>query len=236
VNPHRRTTPVDNDRCRSQDLHPTVEHASSRLDWYPRCPPAQRQRTRRDPAGGRHAQLHGGEWGGRGIELEGEGYLQARSIGGDTISEFSISAWIRPETATSGGILSLGKDGGSDSVHGILFDHGLSGWNNDRLGLYIGNGDGSQHENSPQLEFSYPVEEFHHAVVVFDSGDLRWFVDGEMLAEESVGVSQISFQDGRPIYLGREYSGYGGQNRFQGGIADIRYYEKALSAEEIRSL
>jgi len=189
-----------------------------------------------DRAGGRHARLHGGKWGDRGIELSGEGYLQARSLGEYTISEFSIVAWIRPETATSGGILSLGKDGGSNSIYGILFDHGLSGWNNDQLGLYVGNGDVSQYESSPQLGFSYPVEKFHRVVIVFNSGEIQWFVDDELLAEESLATSQISLPGDRPIYIGREYSGYGSQSVFRGGIDGVSYYERPLPAEEIVSL
>jgi len=189
-----------------------------------------------DRAGGRHARLHGGEWSERGIEFDGEGYLQAQGIGERTVSEFSIVAWIRPEASRSGGILSLGKDGGSSSVHGILFDHGLSGWNDDRLGLYVGNGDGSRNETSPPLELSYPVEGYHRVAIVFESGEIRWFLDGQLLAEGSVATSQISLRDDRPIYLGREYSGYGGQNMFRGSIGGVSYYEKVLSTAEIRSV
>jgi len=189
-----------------------------------------------DRAGGRHAQLQDAEWGERGVEVADEGYLQARSVGGHTISAFTISAWIRPEDGSSGAILSFGKDGGSDSLHGILFDHGLSGWNDDRLGLYLGDGEQSNSENSPKLDFSYPAEEYHHIGIVFDSGDVRWFVDGEIRSEESIQITEVSFADGRATYLGREYSGYGGVHSFQGGIDDVQYYERALSAPDIRSL
>jgi dolichyl-diphosphooligosaccharide--protein glycosyltransferase len=193
-----------------------------------------------DRAGGRHAQLQKAEWTegvlDNAVQLSGDAYLRGLSIGGHSVSTFTISAWIRPGTEASGAILSLGKDGGSNSVYGILFDHGLSGWHNDRLGLYLGDGDSSYHRNSPHLGFSYPVEVYHHVAIVFDRGNLRWFVDGEKLSEGSVPVETVSFQDDRPIYIGREYSGYGGLTSFQGDIDELRYYESALSAEQIQSL
>ncbi|MFW6017907.1 MAG: LamG-like jellyroll fold domain-containing protein [Halapricum sp.] len=190
-----------------------------------------------DRAGGRHARLSDVQWvdgvDGSAIELSGDGSLRAPTIGDHTVSEFTISAWIRPETEASGGILSFGKDGGSNSTHGILFDHGLSGWNNDRLGVYVGDGDSSYHATSPHLGLSYPATEFHHVAVVFDSGTVRWVLDGAVLAERSVSATTVSFDDDAMTYIGREYSGHGGLNRFQGRIDDLRYDETALSVEDI---
>jgi dolichyl-diphosphooligosaccharide--protein glycosyltransferase len=192
-----------------------------------------------DRAGGRHAAITNGEWvegvQGSAIAFDGEGYGEARPMEGST-NEFTVSAWIKPESESSGAILSTGKDGGRKSNTGVLFDHGLSGWLTDRLGLYLGSGSSNFNFHSPELGLEYPTESYHHVAAVFNRGSVSWYFDGEQLGEEMTDLQQVEHTGGRSSYIGREYSGYGGQNPFHGSIDELRYYETALSIEELRSL
>ena len=194
-----------------------------------------------DRVGGYHGRIHNGTWtegvSETGLQFdEGEGsYAQAPARQKSTDS-FTVSAWIRPRVNSSGAILSTGKDGGSDSHYGILFDHGLSGWLKDRLGLYLGNGTHSASLSSPRLGLSYGTERYHHVAVVFDRGNLRWYLDGRRIESETVSIQEVTHAGDRPTYIGREYSGYGGTDNFDGGIDEVRYYEQALVESEIVEL
>jgi dolichyl-diphosphooligosaccharide--protein glycosyltransferase len=197
--------------------------------------------TAYDRVGGYHGQIQNSTWtdgvsetGLRFDESKGS-YVRAPPRQKDTAS-FTVSAWIRPAERSSGAILSTGKDGGSNSHYGILFDHGLSGWLDDRLGLYLGNGTHSASPSSPHLGLSYGTERYHHVAVVFDRGDLSWYLDGRRIGNETVRIQQVVHAGDRSTYLGREYSGYGGINNFDGGIDEVRYYEESLSNSEIAEL
>jgi len=154
----------------------------------------------------------------------------------DDTEAFTVSAWIRPQTDQSGAILSTGKGGSSKQHIGILFDHGLSGWNHDQIGLYVGNGTASFNEHSPDLGLSYPTARYHHVAAVFDRGQIRWYLDGEHISTRSVQAERVVHDGRRSTYVGRESSGAGGLNHFDGDIDEVRYYETALSEEEISTL
>jgi len=200
-----------------------------------------RGETAYDTVGGHHGQIHNGGWT-DGVDETGvrfdrsdQTYIEAPFQPNST-DTFTISAWIRPQIRTSGGILSTGGDGWSGRTTGILFDHGHSGWSPDRLGLYVGNGTTSATTVSPPLEFSYPVSTYHHVAVVFDRGTVRWFINGDMVSEQEIGVSRVSHDPNMTTYIGREFSDRGGRNFFDGSIDDVRYYERALSDDDIDEL
>jgi hypothetical protein len=88
---------------------------------------------------------------------------------------------------------------------------------------------------SPSLGLSYPVETYRHVAVVFDRGQVRWYLDGELIETERVTVERVDNPD-RPTYIGREFSENGGVQRFEGGIDELRYYERALDGAAIRGL
>jgi len=197
--------------------------------------------TAYDTAGGHHGTISNGSWvagvNGTALRFDPEQKTQVTtSARPNSTDSFTVSAWIKPRTNRSGAIFSTGKDGGSNSHYGILFDHGLSGWNDDRLGLYLGNGNKSVHATSGDLGFSYPVERYHHVAVAFDSGTVRWYLDGKQVNEKSVDAQRVVHDENRQTYIGREYGGIGGINRFDGSIDEVRYYEESLSDEAIQRL
>jgi len=192
-----------------------------------------------DRVGGRHATITNGQWvegiEGSAISFDGEGYGEAHPMEGST-EEFTVSAWIKPETVRSGAILSTGKDGWAGGHTGILFDHGLSGWNDDRLGMYLGNGDSSRVFTSQNLGIKYPADEYRHVAVVFDQGTVRWYLDEEMVGRNTTDMQQVVHSRDKATYIGREFSGKGGRNNFDGDIDELRYYETALDGKAIADL
>jgi len=192
-----------------------------------------------DTDSGNHADLHqatrvGGHNGsGLTFNTSANGHTRARIVHNRT-SEFTVSAWIRPETNKSGGILSTGNDGASRRTHGFLFDHGHSDWTPDRLGVYIGNGSVDTTTVSSPLDMTYPAESYTHVAVVFDEGNVTFYQNGSPTKRTDVNVKTVRFDTDRPLYIGREYSGAGGVNSFKGTIDGVRYSHRALSPDEIK--
>jgi len=190
---------------------------------------------------GQHANLRGVAWTSgvsrSGIELNPSDAAHARAppIENDT-SAFTVSAWIRPTENASGAILSTGKDGGARSHYGLLFDLGHSSGQADRLGLYVGNGTGSDHWRSPELGLSYPMDRYHHVAVVFDRGEIRWYLDGEPIGNSTIDTERAVHDGERHTFIGREFTDYGNREYFDGALDEVRYYPSALPEGEVESL
>jgi hypothetical protein len=70
-----------------------------------------------------------------------------------------------------------------------------------------------------------------HVVVTVDSAHVKFYVDGEMKAEKTSGVSQERELEGQ-FSMGKT----GSESSYIGNIADIRMYSRALSAVEAEEL
>jgi len=202
---------------------------------------AGRGNTAYDTVGGYHGEIRNGSWidgvNRSGLHFASQQKTAVRAPARHNVTEmFTVSAWIRPQTDQSGSILSTGKDGSSKQHTGILFDHGLSGWNHDQIALYVGNGTASFNEHSPDLGLSYPSTTYHHVAAVFDRGEIRWYLDGEHISTRTIDAERVVHDGRSPTYVGRESSGAGGLNHFNGDIDEVRYYETALSDDEISDL
>ncbi|MFC4357713.1 LamG-like jellyroll fold domain-containing protein [Halobium salinum] len=197
--------------------------------------------TAYDRVGGNHAAVEDASWtsGVRESALSFDSEEGSQAIAGTesgSFSAFTVSSWIEPRTQSSGAILSVGKDGGADSTSGFLFDHGLSGWVDDRLGLFVGDGDRSAGARSPSLDLSYPTNRFHHVAVVFERGAVTWFLDGRQIGRGSIPVSAVDFGDASRVRIGREATSYGDFSRYDGSMDELRLFGEALPDERIVSL
>ena len=76
--------------------------------------------------------------------------------------------------------------------------------------------------------------EWHHEAVTLDSGTLQYYRDGLPLGP-SKPVTQ-SFSEDQPLYFGGQANNAGGGEFFNGSLDDIRIYDNALSAAEVRAL
>lgn len=77
------------------------------------------------------------------------------------------------------------------------------------------------------------TDEWHHVAVVYEQGVGRQiYIDGEVTASDSVAVSDSLGTDA-PLRIGYtdDYSRY-----FNGGIDQVRVYERALEDGEIKTL
>ena len=157
----------------------------------------------------------------------------------DSWEEFTLSCFIRPEEIRSGTMLSTGGNGAASNEYGFVFNHGHSGWLDDRLSIYISNSVQETQNHNWSLNLDYPTTEFHHVAITFDGNDsngVEGFLDGESLGTKSNDRDYVEFDGDRPTYIGREWTGTGGQQYFTGEIQDLRVYNRVLSHDDIRTL
>jgi N-acetyl-anhydromuramyl-L-alanine amidase AmpD len=82
---------------------------------------------------------------------------------------------------------------------------------------------------------AYPLGTWRHLAFVYSSGHIVEYIDGSEAASESYHASDLSTANGEPLYIGIQNNGslwY----PLNGAIDDLRIYNRALSADEVRSL
>ena len=100
-----------------------------------------------------------------------------------------------------------------------------------QAGLNIGGG----RDNRFTVEAREPlaVEAWNHLAMTYDGDSLRLFVNGKPAGEKKVGRQRKP--GSRGLAFGRRQDNSGDGYHFRGVIDEIRLYDRALSAEQIRS-
>jgi hypothetical protein len=100
-----------------------------------------------------------------------------------------------------------------------------------QAGLNIGGG----RDNRFTVEGREPlaVEAWSHLAMTYDGDSLRLFVNGKPAGEKQVGRPRKP--GSRGLAFGRRQDNFGDGYHFRGAIDEIRLYDRALSAEQIRS-
>ncbi|KJJ85642.1 hypothetical protein OMAG_000496 [Candidatus Omnitrophus magneticus] len=136
-------------------------------------------------------------------------------------NDFSISAWVRTDN-TDGGehmIYSAGSGVGETPVYMEMYEN--------RLSLTVG---GAWYES----KFNIADGEWHHVVGMMDRDKgMGIYVDGELDWTARVEKSEIKTNHEKEIYVGR-YAG--GGYYWDGGISEVKIYNRYLYPEEIYEL
>jgi len=139
--------------------------------------------------------------------------------------EATVSLWVKPSRfQKSNGILSKYQSNGSNGYVLRLVDEsgGLEWGPLARQSSY-----GISADNALQLL------KWQHVVLVHDKGSSDLYLDAEMLAR---GPNRWSKNED-DLTIGRDYTEGSELNRlFAGSIDDVRIYNRALSAEEVKAL
>ena len=116
-----------------------------------------------------------------------------------------------------------------------------SEWDDGNYGLMIVNGRpqarldiGGGRENAFVVESSVPVkiEQWNHLAFSYDSDTLRLYVNGELSGERKIGRPRVPGHDG--LAFGRRQDNSGDGYHFRGALDEIRFYDRALTLDEIR--
>lgn len=141
------------------------------------------------------------------------------------ISQLTVSAWVRPNELSSYREILRKEDGDRR----LLFS-----FQNDGQILALGlNVDGAYAElDAPVVPADLLDGSWRLATATFDGETARVYLDGrEIAAQKRPG--RLSIGDQAPLMIG---SSGGSSEFFSGGLDDLRFYNRALSADEIAAL
>ena len=129
-------------------------------------------------------------------------------------SHYSLAAWIKPDTMGARGIVGWGNYGTVNQVNALrLTDNGLVNywWGND-LNIVTGPLTGT----------------WHHVAATFDGMTRTIYLDGVVVGSDMPTGHNVP--DGRNFQIGTTFN----VEHFDGQIDEMRIYDRALSAAEIR--
>ena len=139
---------------------------------------------------------------------------------------FTLSAWIRPEGAAGGTILSRMTDADQADGYCLVLKNGRLQLNLVKRWL----------DDALRVETQEPLstDEWHHVLATYDgsrvSSGVALYVDGRRVAVNAVlDLLNQTFASKEPLRIG---GGNGPQGRFHGLIDDVRIYNTALSEAE----
>jgi|GEM_PF-107974 len=144
----------------------------------------------------------------------------------------TISAWIKPERVGKGGWewqeIYRKEDGNARALMAI-------GEREKKHSLCFGLGiDGKFVEHGAPLAPSKLLDgKWHLVCVTFDGKAMKFYADGEEIGATTKASGAIDTGGEAPAYIG-SYKGTG--EFFKGGIDDVRLYNRALSAGEIKTM
>lgn len=140
----------------------------------------------------------------------------------DVRNELTLSAWIKYEGNFTGGVITKGQQGTWKNNSFVLRS------SNTRIRFLISDG-----ENTNNIEFptSLGDNKWHYIVATLSETKLTLYVDGEKTGEKSRTVGPLKVVT-QPLKVGQGYVG----THYKGSIDEIRIYNRALSADEIKEL
>ncbi len=150
-------------------------------------------------------------------------------------TQYTFSAWVKPSkliNGTNGNILARQDYGNKLGYRFLLAGNG--GCANKNC-LLVSAGDGTNRTEfgsgiaAGQID---TVGRWYHVAGIFSPGSLSLYVDGALIGTGSTAVTSISNTSDN-LNIGRHNTG---SEPFPGSIDDVRIYNRALSAAEIKQL
>jgi len=143
-------------------------------------------------------------------------------------AEITISAWIKPTECTDGWREIYRKDDG-DARHLLAI-----GKTSGLFGLWCGLGiDGTYVERGAALDAAGLTDgKWHCVAATYDGSSMTFYADGKQIGTAAIN-GPIDAAGSSPAYIG-SWAGTG--EFFPGGIDDVRIYDRALSADEVKAM
>lgn len=152
-------------------------------------------------------------------------------------SAFSWLGWVWKDGAISNDaigqpILASKFDNNNNGEFVLYFNK------NDKLQLKVA--DGTTNVTATESG-SVGTNGWHHVAVTFDQGVVRYYIDGALDSEYTVGVTNLALPPYNNVpgsmsdlYLGNDWSVF--NNAFGGYLDEVAYYTRALTPEEIQTI
>ncbi|MEM6992820.1 MAG: LamG domain-containing protein, partial [Myxococcota bacterium] len=148
----------------------------------------------------------------------------------ETPDGFTAAAWIRLESlpGTQRSFLTKTFGTGVSNSWELYFFDGQQG--RVLFSMVTEAGEVSANATEPAI-----VGEWFHVAGTWDGSDMRLWIDGINVASSRIGSLSM---DDHPVLIGvdDDNDAFGYDGYFDGGIDDVRLYQRALTAEEIAEL
>ena len=174
------------------------------------------------------APLQGGSGGGSALKFDGvNDYVDiVDSPELDNTTTMSWSFWIKSNDVVTS---DLGMVTKYEAVNGerswAIRNRGVAG----EIDVGISS-DGIAYEFKGSTSFGLQIGVITHVVITYDSGTVTWYKDG-VFVETAENTQTSIFAGSHNVEIGKYRTNY-----FNGLIDDVRIYNRALSADEIRQL
>jgi len=161
---------------------------------------------------------------GQAMEFDGSTYMEVADVASgafDGVPGLTIEVWVRQETHHDNGIVV------KLTAAGTFWpcSYNLETWS-DQLAYF-----GVNEDTGAWATGSYPLDKWFHFTGVFDNGEERTYVDGE-LAGTVDDPSDIVADGELPVYIGCVAPD---SYLFVGDLDELAIYNRALTEEEIRA-
>ncbi len=178
---------------------------------------------------GNHGSIHGATWTTNGyhhtaLQFDGNVYVEITNsptldIAGS--NPLTVALWANASRQVTMHILGK-REGCSPVQYQMVDEYGYGG-------LLFG-GDGCAHSICVNTGTHLPASMWTHLAVTFDGAKFRFYVNG---VEAITGDGKLGDKNSANLRIGKsgEYP-----NGFRGSLDDVRLYNRALSADEIRGL
>jgi len=169
---------------------------------------------------------YAGGYDGQAIQLDGAGDYVSSWLPPIT-ADATIMAWVRMARDNVDGYYGIAGKLASrgQTYHGIsLVRHSSNVFR-----LWVGNGDTNLQDTSSDV--TYTDTAWHHVAGVVEGGTNYLYVDGVLQTATS---SKLISDSGQVAHIGRQYSDLD-DRYFNGLIDDVRFYNRGLSAQEVRN-
>jgi len=143
--------------------------------------------------------------------------------------QMTVEAWIRLAKLPAGKdprrwIVNKNTHEFTESHYALMIDHG-------KVGAYLNVGGGQRHcyeAWSPANALT--LNRWHHLAMTYDGTDLKVYLNGRPVAAKTVNKKRTPGKT--PLNIGRRQDGF---NCLEGLIDEVRMYNRALSADEVKA-
>ncbi len=186
-----------------------------------------------------------------GLPASIDGFLRPTQVGryaalamsdGDnsvTISEDLAGAKLPQREMTASGWVRIDKPQSWGGIVGALQDNGdyergwLLGYRDSKFCIALASAEGQGRITYLTANSEFTVGAWHHVAATYDGGTLQLFVDGKLAASSSEQKGAIRYADEGPYVIGA-YRDKDEYFPLTGMIHEVRVYERALTARELR--
>ncbi|MFC1751760.1 LamG-like jellyroll fold domain-containing protein, partial [Patescibacteria group bacterium] len=169
---------------------------------------------------------------GQAVDLDGSLDWLTCGTGANPQGNMTASAWVQYD-ALSRGVLTTGDHIGDRTGFMIGINNAPCGYQaRFNFNYYEGNGSDYISICSDSTKIFSPSETFIHVAMTYDGTTLRGYVDGVQATTTDTGTAAPSDD---PFIIGKHLSTYN-DYEWYGKIDDVRIYNRALSAGEIKRL